>query len=168
MPGFLKLGKMMPPTLGGHDHMNQAQQGMTGIGSLLSTWVAVGSRSQSLTQLAVSVGKTVVGNGPVTMGTMTTGPLVEVIMEVLLRCGIALAPLHGHRGGWMVWATGAAVMSATGVGVMIKGGGLTLAVGMMMDGTPPSTVVVRITSEKLMRSVITGGMEISVEMVTAV
>jgi hypothetical protein len=68
----------------------------------------------------------------------------------------------------MVWATGAAVMSATGVSVMIKGGGLILAIGMMMDGTPLSTVVVRITSEKLMRSVITGGMEISVETVTAV
>jgi hypothetical protein len=148
--------------------MNQAQQGTTGTGSSSSTWVAVGSGSQSLTQLAVSVGKTVVGNGPVTMGTTTTGPLVEVIIEVLLRSGIALAPLHGHGGGRMVRATGAAVMSATGVGVMTKGGGLTLTVRMMMDGTPPSTVVVRITSEKLMRSVITGGMEISVETVTAV
>jgi hypothetical protein len=147
--------------------MNQTQQGMTGTGSPPSTWIAVGSGSQSLTQLAVSVGKTVAGNGPVTIGT-TTGSLVEVVVEVPLGSGIALGPLHGHGGGRMVRATGAAVMSATGVGVMTKGGGLTLAVGMMMDGTPPSTVVVRITSEKLMRSVVTGGMEISVETVTAV
>lgn len=36
--------------------MNQAQQGTTGTGSPPSTWVTVGFRSQSLTQLAVSVG----------------------------------------------------------------------------------------------------------------
>jgi hypothetical protein len=70
----------------------------------------------------------------------------------------------------MVRGTGVTVMPETVVvvGVRTKAGGLTLAVGMMMDGTPPSTVVVRTTSEKLMRSVTTGGMEISVLTVTAV
>jgi hypothetical protein len=39
---------------------------------------------------------------------------------------------------------------------------------MMMDGTAPSTVVVSTTLEKQMRSVVTGGMEISVLTVMAV
>jgi hypothetical protein len=70
----------------------------------------------------------------------------------------------------MVRDTGVAAMPSTVVlvGEITNGGGLTLAVGMMMDGTAPSTVVVSTTLEKQMRSVVTGGMEISVLSVMAV
>ncbi len=148
--------------------MNQAQQGMTGTGSPPSTTVAVGSGAQSLAQLTDSEGKTVVGNGPVTIGTMT-GSLVEiVVVGVPLGSGSTIALLHGHGGGRIVRGTGVDATSGMVVGVMTKGGGLILAVGMMMDGTPPPSVVVRTTSEKLMMSVVTSGMEISVVTVIAV
>lgn len=59
--------------------MNQTQQGMTGTGGLPFTWVVVGSETQFVTQLTVSVGKTVVGNVPV--GITTTGTVEEDVDE---------------------------------------------------------------------------------------
>jgi hypothetical protein len=69
----------------------------------------------------------------------------------------------------MVRGTGAAVIPPGSLdGVMTKAGGLTLGVGTMAEGTAPSSVVVMRTSEKLMRLVVTGGMEITVVMMVAV
>jgi hypothetical protein len=169
MPGSVKPDKTIPPTSGGHDHMNQAQQGTTGIGLPPFTWNAVGSGTHSLTQLTVSVGKSVM-YVLVVVGLSSVAPLLVEVVVVPLGSGTPLAAVHGHGGGRMVRDTGVAVMPSMVVlvGEMTNGGGLTLAVGMMMDGTAPSTVVVSTTLEKLMRSVVTGGMEISVLTVTAV
>jgi hypothetical protein len=69
----------------------------------------------------------------------------------------------------MVRGTGVAVIpDGRLVGVITNGGGLTLGVGKMTEGTAPSRRVVMISLEKLMRSVVTGGMDRTVVMVVAV
>ena len=69
----------------------------------------------------------------------------------------------------MVRGTGVAVIpDGRLVGVMTNGGGLTLGVGWMTEGTAPSRRVVITSLEKLMRFVVTGGMERTVVTVVAV
>lgn len=120
--------------------MNQTQHGMTGTGSPF-TWVVVGSGTQFVTQLTVSVGNTVVGNVGIMMTMASVVVEVEVVVPVPVGCAGA-GPLHGHGGGRMVRGTGVAVMlGGRLVGVMTKGGGLTLRVGRMTEGTAPSSVV---------------------------
>jgi len=130
--------------------MNQIQQGMTGTGSPFTS-VVVGSGTQFVTQLTVSEGNTVVGNGPVAVGRMMIGGSPEEVDDDDDDDDgdpVGTAPAHGHGGGRMVRATG---VSESFVGpsarVMTNGGGLTLGMGTRTEGTAPSSVVVMTISE---------------------
>src|SRR5687767_9249709 len=108
--------------------MNQAQHGITGVGSPLIV-VTVGSKTQSVTQVAVNVGNVVTGVGS------AVGYQIGITYVVELEDGCEVSPApgsvtaYGHGAGWIIRGTGVPGILGYVLGVMRNGGGLILGDG---------------------------------------